>query len=64
MTDKSHRPHHPNEHTPEESKHITDIRKINPNAGFVVLWVNLTQRGYTHSIIELYRVLKKQSEEQ
>ena len=47
LADKSHRPHHhPNEHTGEELKLISDMRRRNPNAGLVVFWVKLMQRGY------------------
>ena len=58
--DKSHRPHsHPNQHTEQELKLITDMRRRNPNAGLVVFWVKLRQRGYTRSITSLYRILLK-----
>lgn len=58
LADKSHRPHHhPNEHTVDELKRISDMRRGNPNAGLVVFWVKLMQRGYTRSITGLYRVL-------
>ena len=61
LADKSHRPHHhPNEHTPEELKLIADMRKRNTNAGLVVFWVKLRQRGYSRSITGLYRVLRRQ----
>ena len=61
LADKSHRPHHhPNEHTGEELKLISDMRRRNPNAGLVVFWVKLMQRGYTRSITGLYRVLRRQ----
>ena len=51
LADKSHRPHHhPNEHTAEELKLIADMRKRNMNAGLVVFWVKLRQRGYTRSV--------------
>lgn len=57
----SRRPHHhPNQHTPEEIKLITDMRRRNPDAGLVVFWVKLMQRGYSRSIPGLYRFLKKQ----
>ena len=60
LADKSHRPHHhPAEHTPEELKLITNMRRRNPNAGLVVFWVKLRERGYTRSITGLYRVLRK-----
>lgn len=63
LADKSHRPHHhPNEHTPEELKLISDMRKRNTNAGLVVFWVKLRQRGYTRSVTGLYRVLRKQGQ--
>mgnify|MGYP000843544649 FL=1 len=63
LKDKSHRPHHhPNEHTPEELKLIADMRRRNPEAGLVVFWVKLWQRGYTRSITGLYRVLRRQGQ--
>ena len=63
LADKSHRPHHhPNEHTPEEIRLISNMRKRNPNAGLVVFWVKLTQKGYTRSITGLYRFLRKQGQ--
>ena len=63
LADKSHKPHHhPNEHTPEELKLIADMRKRNLNAGLVVFWVKLKQRGYSRSITGLYRVLRRQGQ--
>ena len=60
LCDKSHRPHHhPNQHTAEELKLIADMRKRNTNAGLVVFWVKLRQRGYSRSITGLYRILRK-----
>ena len=61
LRDRSRRPHHhPNQHTPEEIKLIFDMRRRNPNAGLVVFWVKLKQRGYSRSIPGLYRFLRKQ----
>ena len=61
LRDLSRRPrHHPNQHTPEEIKLISDMRRRNPDAGLVVFWVKLMQRGYSRSIPGLYRFLKKQ----
>ena len=61
LRDRSRRPHHhPNQHTPEELKLISDMRRRNPDAGLVVFWVKLTQRGYSRSIPGLYRFLHKQ----
>ena len=63
LADKSHRPHHhPNEHTAEELKLIADMRKRNMNAGLVVFWVKLRQRGYTRSVTGLYRILRRQGQ--
>ena len=60
LSDRSHRPHsHPNQHTEAELKLITDMRRRNPNAGLVVFWVKLRQRGYSRSISGLYRVLRR-----
>ncbi|MGC4018985.1 MAG: IS481 family transposase [Muricomes sp.] len=61
LRELSRRPlHHPNQHTPEEIKLISDMRRRNPHAGLVVFWVKLMQRGYSRSIPGLYRFLKKQ----
>ena len=63
LADKSRRPHHhPNEHTAEELKLIADMRKRNSNAGLVVFWVKLRQRGYTRSVTGLYRILRRQGQ--
>ena len=63
LADRSHRPHsHPNQHTPEETKLIEDMRRRNPNAGIVVFWVKLRQRGYSRSISGLYRFLRKRGQ--
>ena len=62
LRDRSRRPHHhPNQHTPDEIKLITDMRRRNPDAGLVVFWVKLMQRGYSRSIPGLYRFLRRQS---
>ena len=59
LEDRSHRPHsHPKQHQPEEIKLIDDMRRRNPNAGLVVFWVKLRQRGYLSSISGLYRILR------
>lgn len=57
----SRRPHHhPNQHTPDEINLIMDMRRRNPDAGLVVFWVKLMQRGYSRSITGLYRFLRRQ----
>ena len=35
------------------------MRRRNPEAGLVVFWIKLMQRGYNHSILSLWRVLKR-----
>lgn len=58
LKDRSHRPHsHPKQHTEEERKLITDMRRRNSHDGLVVLWVKLRQHGYTRSISGLYKIL-------
>ncbi len=60
LADRSHRPHsHPKQHTDGELKLIQNMRRRNPNAGLVVFWVKLRQRGYSRSISGLYRVLRR-----
>ena len=50
LRDRSGRPHHhPDQHTPQEIKLISDMRRRNPDAGLVVFWVKLMQRGYSRS---------------
>ena len=63
LEDRSHRPHsHPKQHQPEEIKLIDDMRRRNPNAGLVVFWVKLRQRGYSRSISGLYRFLRRRGQ--
>ena len=38
------------------------MRKRNSNAGLVVFWVKLRQRGYTRSVTGLYRLLRLQGQ--
>lgn len=47
------------QHTDGELKLIQNMRRRNPNAGLVVFWVKLRQRGYSRSISGLYRVLRR-----
>lgn len=60
LRDLSRRPHsHPSQHTPEEIKLVSDMRRRNPHSGLVVFWVKLRMRGYNRSISGLYRLLKR-----
>lgn len=47
--------HHPKQHTEAETTLIMNMRRRNPDAGLVVFWVKLKQRGYSRSIPGLYR---------
>ena len=63
LEDRSHRPHsHPNQHKAQEIKLIDDMRRRNPNAGLVVFWIKLRERGYKRSISGLYRFLRKRGQ--
>jgi len=60
LANQSRRPHsHPNQHTTSELTLISNMRKRNMEAGLVVFWVKLLQRGYSRSISGLYRVLRR-----
>ena len=60
LADRSHRPHsHPKQHTEDEITLVKNMRRRNPNAGLVVFWVKLRQRGYTRSISGLYKLLRR-----
>lgn len=61
LRDRSRRPHrHPNQHTSEEIKLISDMRRRNSGDGLTIFWVKLTKRGYARSASGLYRFLRKQ----
>ncbi len=61
LMDRSRRPrHHPKQHTEEELKLISDMRRRSPHSGLVVFWVKLRQRGYSRCITSLWRVLNRQ----
>lgn len=63
LEDRSRRPHHhPNQHQEGEIRLIDNLRRRNPNAGLVVFWVKLQQRGYTRSISGLYRFLRNRGQ--
>lgn len=63
LEDRSRRPHsHPNQHSSKEIRLIDNMRRRNPNAGLVVFWVKLRQKGYQRSISGLYRFLRKRGQ--
>ena len=58
---RSRRPHsHPNQHTPEELKLISDMHRRNPKLGIVELWARMQKRGYTRTIESLWRVMRRE----
>ena len=58
---RSRRPHsHPNQHTPEELKLISDMHRRNPKLGIVELWARMRKRGYTRTIESLWRVMRRE----
>jgi len=60
LRDRSRKPlHHPNEHTQQELRLISNMYRRNKTTGLVVFWVKLRNRGYSRSISSLYRVLKR-----
>lgn len=60
LRDRSRRPHHhPNQHSTTEIQLIHNMRRRNPHAGLVVIWVKLRQCGYSRSISGLYRFFRK-----
>ena len=62
LAERSRRPHsHPNQHTSEELKLISDMRRRNTAAGLVVFWAKLRLRGYERTISSLWRVLRRLS---
>ncbi len=63
LEDRSHRPHsHPNQRRSDEIKLIDDMRRRNPNAGLVVFWVKLKQRGYSRTVSGLYKFLRERGQ--
>lgn len=62
LLDKSHKPHskHPNAHTDEELKWISDYHRRNPNISVCELYGKLrSAKGYSRHPASLYRVYKK-----
>jgi transposase InsO family protein len=57
---KSRKPHHhPAQHTESELDLLRRMRRRNPDLGLCELWWRLRQRGYTRTIVSMYRVLKR-----
>ena len=57
---QSRRPNsHPKQHTVEELNLLRRMRRRNPDLGLCELWWRLRERGYTRTIVSMYRVLKR-----
>ena len=57
---KSRRPHsHPNQHTEEELDLLRRMRRRNPDLGLCEFWCRLRERGYSRTIVSLYRVMRR-----
>jgi transposase InsO family protein len=56
---QSRRPHsHPAQHTEDELALLRRMRRRNPDLGLCELWCRLRQKGYTRTLVSMYRVLK------
>lgn len=56
----SRRPHsHPAQHTEDELELLRRMRRRNPDLGLCELWCRLRQKGYTRTLVSMYRVLKR-----
>ena len=57
---RSRRPHsHPAQHTEDELALLRRMRRRNPDLGLCELWCRLRERGYTRTIVSMYRVIKR-----
>jgi transposase len=57
---KSRRPHsHPAQHSEEELALLRRMRRRNPDLGLCELWCRLREKGYTRTIVSMYRVLRR-----
>jgi len=57
---QSKRPHsHPAQHTAAEIDLLRRMRRRNPDLGLCELWWRMRERGYSRSIVSLYRVMRR-----
>lgn len=57
---RSRRPHsHPKQHTENELGLLRRMRRRNPDLGLCELWWHLREKGYTRTIVSMYRVLRR-----
>lgn len=59
---RSRRPHsHPKQHTENELALLRRMRRRNPDLGLCELWWHLREKGYTRTIVSMYRILRRLS---
>ena len=51
--------YHPTQHTEEEINLLRRMRRRNPDLGLCELWCRMRGRGYTRTIVSMYRILKR-----
>lgn len=57
---RSRRPYsHPAQHTENELALLRRMRHRNPDLGLCELWCRLRERGYTRTIVSMYRVMRR-----
>jgi transposase InsO family protein len=60
LANKSRRPNsHPAQHSEEEYELIRRMRRRNPDLGLCEFWCRLRLKGYTRTIVSLYRVMRR-----
>jgi transposase len=50
---------HPAQHTEDELTLLRRMRRRNPDLGLCELWWRSREKGYTRTIVSMYRVLKR-----
>jgi|GEM_PF-966124 len=57
---RSRKPHsHSNQHTEEELDLLRRMRRRNPDLGLCEFWCRMRERGYSRSIVSLYRLMRR-----
>lgn len=57
---QSRRPHsHPAQHTEDELDLLRRMRRRNPDLGLCELWCRLREKGYSRTIVSMYRTLRR-----
>jgi len=60
LANHSRKPHyHPSQHTEEELNLIRRMKRRNPDLGLCEFWCRLRRKGYSRTIVSLYRVQRR-----